>query len=648
MGKIRFWIGVLWLLFFVAAMQLDARIVFRVPFRDASLEDSFRIVSDSLRSMANGEDVEVRIASGVHRVRNTIEIQPCGHPLVIRGNKRHSSVITGVAPLSGSVQIQGSVYVFSPRANLDKRKIDFLHIDGTAYTHVKEPDLLKIIRIEDLGKDKNGYSLYKLYVDPDCFRQIVLSEDDAPIAVIIRKWVMNRWEMIDFNEEQAALTVKGQPVPSYNPLSVNCFLFLENVKSEVHAPGEWAIDKQNEIHFLPVYRSARDPELGVADLNTLFSIHGTEGNEIRGVSFQNLCFEGTGVEDLYRRDNIEQASNGLSAAIEVDDARDIQFISCDFRNIANNGIWFRRNCQDCLVTKSNFLQMGAGAIKMGVISKKENDPFLTSSITIQDNIIQGYGRLFMDAVGIIIFNASHNVISHNEISDGHYSAISIGWTWGYSFSPATDNEISYNHVHDIGDKMMSDMGGVYYLGDATGSSIHHNIIHDVSSPFDNAWGIYADEGTSRLLVENNLVYNCTSGGFHQHYGQQNIVRNNVFAFNEHQQITITTIKEKESLDFYSNVLIANNGSFYSGVGINSGSVHLDNNCYWSTSGEGLFLSGLPLEKWISTREPGSVIVNPQIRGGQRGYYTVKNKQVIKAIGFKEFSIKEAGSRVGRK
>ena len=44
------------------------------------------------------------------------------------------------------------------------------------------------------------------------------------------------------------------------------------------------------------------------------------------------------------------------------------------------------------------------------------------------------------------------------------------------------------------------------------------------------WAIYPDEDSHAMLIENNICYNTSSQPFHEHYGRENIVRNNIFAF----------------------------------------------------------------------------------------------------------------------
>ena len=67
--------------------------------------------------------------------------------------------------------------------------------------------------------------------------------------------------------------------------------------------------------------------------------------------------------------------------------------------------------------------------------------------------------------------------------DFYYSAISIGWTWGYGNALAKGNIVEFNHIHNIGVKsdgdgpILSDMGGIYTLGKQPGMIIRSNIFH---------------------------------------------------------------------------------------------------------------------------------------------------------------------------
>ena len=63
--------------------------------------------------------------------------------------------------------------------------------------------------------------------------------------------------------------------------------------------------------------------------------------------------------------------------------------------------------------------------------------------------------------------------------------------------------------------MLSDGGGIYTLGTQIGTVIRNNVFHDVFPYMGDpamAWGIYLDQGSNSLLVQNNIVYNTLTGG----------------------------------------------------------------------------------------------------------------------------------------
>jgi hypothetical protein len=72
-----------------------------------------------------------------------------------------------------------------------------------------------------------------------------------------------------------------------------------------------------------------------------------------------------------------------------------------------------------------------------------------------------------------------NTLAHNDIDHLFYSGISLGWSWDLGPVAAHNNLVEYNHRHDIGQGLLSDMGGIYTLGISPGTVLPYNRIHDV-------------------------------------------------------------------------------------------------------------------------------------------------------------------------
>ena len=160
-------------------------------------------------------------------------------------------------------------------------------------------------------------------------------------------------------------------------------------------------------------------------------------------------------------------------------------------------------------------------------------------------------------------NASDNRIVHNLIHDGWYTGVSVGWSWGYQPSVSIDNMVAFNHIHTIGQGLLSDMGGIYTLGDSPGTILRNNLIHDVDAHGYGGWGIYNDEGSTHILVENNIVYNTKFAGYDIHYAKEIMVRNNIFALGMLQQLNRTRMEDHISMFFENNIVYWKQGELYS-------------------------------------------------------------------------------------
>lgn len=664
----------------------------------ASLDAAFKLLRERKRQGALHGSAQIRLRGGTHVRETPLVLTPRdGLPVTVLPYKDEKPVLSGGRVIDGwretthngrrawTVTLDevhnGSWYFRSLYVNNTRRERPRLPKQG-------------LYRIADVpgmsvpcGWRNEGYNRFKLAP-----KQMAEFRNLADIEVLVfHFWICERLPVTAFDPESGLITTRVRSrvplVEAWGDRLAPCC--LENVYDALSDPGEWYLSRQDgKLIYLPLDGETPENTTVVAPRTLqLLKLKGNPDRQewVEWIAFRDIEFRHTDWA-LPDEDNVErdtawydprrsihgQGRNGtgsagqcecdISAAVFLKGARNCSFEGCAIANVGWNAVEIGDGCRAIALRGCELNDLGAGGVKLNGSACDEHRPALeTGNNAVTDCHIHHGGRVFRAAEGIHCMHSYGNRFCHNDIHDFYYTGISLGWQWNFGPSICRDNKVEFNHIHHLGLGLLSDMGGVYTLGVQSGTTIRNNHIHDINALNYGAWCIYPDEGSSHLLIENNICHSTNREIFHQHYGRENLVRNNIFAFADRGIVSYGCFVAPElGFRLRQNVLLSRGEPhFLAGYGVDVDTLGHESNFNllyrydgkgpWFTKKRGTTSSaegGIPFEEWQQNgHDRQSIVEDPGCADPEGGDFTLPpDSPACVKLGFTPIDTRRIGPR----
>ena len=365
---------------------------------------------------------------------------------------------------------------------------------------------------------------------------------------------------------------KGDSVnyDSFGPVAGHRYM-VENAKDAFDAAatagqtGLWFVDRSTSpwtLNYLA--KQGEDPNNDTVVIAQVQPVSAIGGSLISAIYLDCVTFRGITFEvDNFVPppggfNNDEMSDDTLPEAIDCVSCQQITFDAITVRHTSASGIMLASGSGDIdrpptkdAVINSAFYDIGDSGIRIGrhpLGSDRQNH--VVQFVTIENNIVQGYSRVFADGIGISQANGHDVTYLHNDITDGYHAGLSVCLLGCPAHSADGFNiTAQYNHIWNVMQGITSDGGAVYFSvgslsGTGAGNKILNNLVHDVtdSSVIDSGvagygyggHGLDLDNKSADLDIENNVVFQVADSSIAMSEGPPvgypgNTFRNNILA-----------------------------------------------------------------------------------------------------------------------
>ncbi|MDR1336262.1 MAG: PDZ domain-containing protein [Tannerella sp.] len=440
--------------------------------------------------------------------------------------------------------------------------------------------------------------------------------------------------------------------------------FVENIREELDAPGEWFFDRETRTLYFYPPEDVNLPEalLETPQLASLFEFRGNGAEPVRNIRIEGLELTHTVRTFMNTREPLLRSDWTIcrSGAVFMEGAVHCSVRNCFFNTVGGNAVFFSNYNRENEVSGCHIAHAGASGIcfvgdpqavrspafeygEFVPLAELDREPGpktdnYPSACRACDNLICGPGRVEKQVAGVQISMAQDITVSHNTVYDVPRAGINISdGTWGGHLIAYND---VFNTVLETGDHGAFNSWGRdrYWHPDyatmaATVSEHPELVLLDAvkttvlcNNRFrcDHGWDIDLDDGSANYHIYNNL---CLNGGLKLREGFHRTVENNILINNSfHPHVWFAASGDV----FVRNIVSAD----YFPIRVRNWGREVDRN---------VFPDRTALDKaQAAGTDPHSVYGDIQYVDARHGDFRVKEGSVAFSTGFKNFDMHRFG------
>jgi hypothetical protein len=211
------------------------------------------------------------------------------------------------------------------------------------------------------------------------------------------------------------------PRPEFDPKA----MFIEGVRSEMDAPGEWFFDQaKNELYCNPPnvpYTDMTKPGVTTEIVRTksLVRLQGTSNQPIHHLTLRGLKFTWTARTFVDDNESLVPGASPVArnGAVFIENAEDIAIEKCTFENLGGNALFISGHARRVAVRENEFSNILAGAVLVAGSSPANADSY-PKDCTIEDNRIHNFGQLEKQKDGVLLARTQNITVNRNTIDAG--------------------------------------------------------------------------------------------------------------------------------------------------------------------------------------------------------------------------------------